>query len=244
MTFKRTLLIFALSLLPTFADKDLASKDELYEGKEYSVAFRNPKDHPDRPNVLLIGDSISIGYTIDVRKALHGKADVFRIPGNGKNSAYGQKNIKKWLAMNNGNWDVIHFNWGLWDLCYRHPKSKTQGHRDKINGTITASPEQYRVNMEKIVAQLKKSHAKLIWCATTPVPEHEAGRKLGDDLIYNQIAAEIMKKNEIAINDLHAHTLLKHAEIQIKDGDVHFNKKGSAYLAQKVAQKITAILPK
>lgn len=76
---------------------------------------------------------------MDVRKRLRGKADVFRIPGNGKNSAYGLKNLDKWIGKRK--WDVIHFNWGLWDLCYRHPKSKVQGRRDKVNGTITATPE-------------------------------------------------------------------------------------------------------
>ena len=40
--------------------------------------FVNPKDSPDLPNVLIIGDSISIGYTVAVRKLLDGKADVFR----------------------------------------------------------------------------------------------------------------------------------------------------------------------
>lgn len=243
-----TLFILTFSFISTpltiSAEDGLASKEELYTGKEYSAAFHNPKDNPDLPNVLIIGDSISIAYTVDVRKELHGKADVFRIPGNGKNSGYGLKNLNKWLKMKPGKWDVIHFNWGLWDLCYRHPQSKNQGRRDKINGTITAVPEQYRENMGKIVARLKKTNAKLIWCATTPVPEHEAGRKLGDDIKYNKIAEKIMKKNGILINDLHAHALLKHSEIQIKKGDVHFNKKGSAYLATKVAREITAALQK
>ena len=178
---------------------------------------------------------------MDVRKQLRGKAEGFRIAGNGKNSAYGLEHLDKGLG--NRKWDVIHFNWGLWDLCYRNPKSKTQGHRDKVNGTITATPEQYRGNLEKIVARLKKTGATLIWCTTTPVPEHEAGRKLGDDLIYNEVAEKIMNKNGVLINDLHAHALLKHPEIQIKKGDVHFTKKGSAYLAKKVAQEIEAALP-
>ena len=240
----QTLLIFALSLLPSLADPDLASEEELYEGKEYNTAFHNPKDDPNLPNVLLIGDSISIGYTVDVRKALKGKADVFRIRGNARNSAYGLKNIEKFLATKPAKWDLIHFNWGLWDLCYRHPKSKVQGKRDKVNGTLTATLEEYRANMEKIVARLKQTDATLIWCTTTPVPKHEAGRKLGDDLKYNAVAAEIMEKNEISTNNLHAHALLKQAEIQAKEGDVHFNKKGSAYLAQKVAQEISAALLK
>jgi len=156
--------------------------------------------------------------------------------------AYGLKNLDKWLAMKPGKWDVIHFNWGLWDLCYRNPKSKIQGHRDKVNGTVTATPEQYRENMVKIVARMKKTGATLIWCATTPVPKDEAGRKLGDDLIYNGVAEKIMQKNGVLINDLHAHALLKYDEIQVRKGDVHYTQKGSIYLAKKVAQEIEAEL--
>ncbi|MGD7651702.1 MAG: SGNH/GDSL hydrolase family protein [Verrucomicrobiales bacterium] len=244
---KRTILLMAAAWactgLSAFAGKELASEEELYTGKEYAAAFANPADNPSLPNVLLIGDSISNAYTVDVRKLLHGKADVFRIPGNGKNSAYGLKNLNKWLRMKPGKWDVIHFNWGLWDLCYRNPESKVQGYRDKVNGTITATPEAYRANMEKIVARLKKTGATLIWCTTTPVPEFEAGRKLGDDIKYNRIAGEIMKANGVLINDLHAHALVKHSEIQIKKGDVHYTKEGSAYLAGKVAREIAKALP-
>ncbi|MCP5538157.1 MAG: SGNH/GDSL hydrolase family protein [Akkermansiaceae bacterium] len=217
----------------------LESKDELYTGKEYSNAFKNPRD-TDLPNVLLIGDSISIAYTVDVRKLLKGKADVFRIPTNGKFAAHGARNIDQWLG--NRKWDIIHFNWGLWDICYRNPKAKTQGHRDKVNGKLTATPEAYRASMEKIVARLKKTNAKLIWCTTTPVPEFEAGRKVGDEVKYNAIAREIMQKNGIAINDLHAHALLKLPAIKNGKGNVHFTAEGSAYLAEKVAREIRSAL--
>jgi hypothetical protein len=219
---------------------ELASQEELYEGPEYAAAFKNPKDNPSRPNVLLIGDSISNAYTVDVRKLLRGKADVFRIPSNGKNTEFGLKNLDKWLG--DRKWDVIHFNWGLWDLCYRNEKSKTQGHRDIEGGTLTATPEQYRANMEQIVARLKQTGATLIWCSTTPVPEFEEGRKVGDDIIYNQIAAEIMKKNGIRIDDLYAYALTGLPEIQNGKGNVHFTAEGSAFLAAKVAEEISAVL--
>ncbi|BDS07240.1 hypothetical protein NT6N_22800 [Oceaniferula spumae] len=230
-----------ISTFQSHGAEDLADQSELYTGKEYANAFANPKDNPDLPNVLLIGDSISIGYTVDVRKLLKGKADVFRIPSNGKFAAFGAKNIDKWLGKRK--WDVIHFNWGLWDICYRNPKSKTQGHRDKINGTLTATPEQYQESMKKIVQRLKKTDAKLIWCATTPVPEEEAGRKVGDEIKYNAIAAKIMKEHDISINDLHSFALKGLPKIQKGKGDVHFTAEGSAYLAQKVAQEISAALP-
>ncbi len=242
-TIFKTLLgaLFLLITPSVYGAEELASKDELYEGKEYTKAFNNPKD-TDLPNVLLIGDSISIGYTIDVRKLLKGKADIFRIPSNGKFAAHGAQNIDKWLG--DRKWDVIHFNWGLWDICYRNKKSKNQGGRDKVNGQLTATPEKYKASMEQIVVRLRKTNAKLIWCATTPVPEHEAGRKMGDEVKYNLIAQKIMKKNEITINDLHAHSLLKQPEIQKQKGDVHFTSEGSAYLAQKVSKEIESILNK
>lgn len=221
--------------------EDLADQAELYTGKEFKRAFANPKDDPNRPNVLLIGDSISIGYTIEVRKLLNDKADIFRVPTNGQYAAFGLENLDKWLGKKT-KWDVIHFNWGLWDLCYRNPKSKTQGHRDKLNGTLTATPQQYRETMEQIVKRLKQTDAKLIWCATTPVPEHELGRKAGDALKYNAIAKEVMDANGITTNDLHAHALLKLPKIQVKKGDVHFTKTGYAYLAAKVAADVSKLL--
>ncbi len=96
--------------------------------------------------------------------------------------------------------------------------------------------------MEKIVARLRETGATLIWCTTTPVPQFEAGRKVGDEIRYNAIAEEIMKKNGVLINDLHAHATLKLPEIQLKKGDVHYTKAGSAYLAEKVALEISSAL--
>ena len=220
----------------------LADQSELYIGKEYQDAFKNPADNSELPNVLLIGDSISIGYTVEVRKLLANKADVFRIPTNGKNSAYGLRNLDKWLQANH--WDVIHFNWGLWDVCYRHPKSKTQGKRDKVNGTLTTTPDDYKENIIAIVEKLKQTKAQLIWSHTTPVPQYEEGRKVGDEIIYNNIAAAVMNEHHILVNDLHAHAALRVPEIFFKKGDVHFTKEGYAYLAKKVAQDIQKSLNK
>ena len=216
-------------------NNSLADQSELYTGEEFQKALTNPEE-TGLPKVLLIGDSISIGYTCDVRKLLKGKADVFRVRDNCRNSADGDKFLEEWLG--DKEWDVIHFNWGLWDICYRHPESKEYGHRDKKRGTLTATPEEYRKNMESIVAKLKETGAKLIWCATTPVPEGEAGRIMGDEIKYNAIAEEIMKENNIAINDLHSHAMKQCPEIHTIPGDVHFNDKGCAFLAEKVAAEI------
>jgi len=232
--------LLLVAAFKTNGGEGLVSKDELYIGEQYSSAFAMLEDDPYLPNVLLIGDSISIGYTVDVRKQLAGKADIFRMPTNGKYASYGLENLDEWLESRK--WDVIHFNWDLWDICYRNPLSETQGNRDKINGTLTATPDQYRESMKNIVTRLKKTNAKLIWCTTTPVPEFEEGRKVGDEIRYNQIAETIMKDNGVLINDLHSHALLKLPEIQKKNGDVHFTTQGYAYLAEKVSLEISLVL--
>lgn len=196
------------------------------------------------PRVLLIGDSISIGYTLPVRELLKGKANVHRVPTNAGNTGMGLEGLPKWLNEKNGKWDVIHFNWGLWDLCYRNPESKNQGHRDKENGTITHSVEEYVANLETIVQQLEQSGATLIFATTTPVPEGELGRKTGDDHRYNQAALEVMKKHHIAIDDLHAVMAGKMEKYGKNPGDVHYTPEGYERLAQQVARSIESALAK
>ena len=75
------------------------------------------------PRVLLIGDSISMGYTLPTRTLLAGKANLHRIPQNGGPTKNGIAQIDKWLGT--GKWDVIHFNWGIHDLKFM-PDGKRQ----------------------------------------------------------------------------------------------------------------------
>src|SRR5689334_14491816 len=79
-------------------------------------AFAAVKDDPALPRVLLIGDSISIGYTVPTREKLKRKANVHRPGTNCGPTTRGVENLDKWLG--DGKWDVIHFNFGLHDLKY------------------------------------------------------------------------------------------------------------------------------
>lgn len=196
---------------------------------------------PTLPKVLIIGDSISIGYTPAVIELLKGEADVERVKGNCGDTRAGLEKLKKtWLG--DTKWDVIHFNWGLHDLCYRNPEAKEQGNRDKVKGTISVPLDQYEKNLDVLVGQLKETGAVLIWAATTVVPEDEAGRIVGDDIKYNAVAAKVMQKHGIAINDLHA--LSKgFAGKYSKPGNVHYDQEGSGKLAEQVAASIREHLP-
>ena len=196
----------------------------------------------DLPKALLIGDSISIGYTPHVVAALKGRVEVRHHRGNAQHTGTGLKMLEKWIGKTH--WDVIHFNWGLWDLCYRHPQSKVQGRRDKARGTLTTPLEQYEKNLDQLVVRLKKTKAKLIWAHTTTVPKGEAGRKVGDDTRYNDAATRVMKKHGIVINDLNALSDSFPPELFTAPGNVHFKKEGSKKIGQAVARKISETLGK
>ena len=194
----------------------------------------------DLPRALLIGDSISIGYTPHVVAALQGKVEVSHHKGNAQHTGTGLKMLERWIG--GKQWDVIHFNWGLWDLCYRHSGSKVQGRRDKGKGKLTISLEQYEKNLDQLASRLKKTRARLIWAHTTTVPKGEAGRKVGDDDRYNEAAARVMKKHGIEINDLNALSDSFPPALFTAAGNVHFKTEGSKRLGQAVAGKITAAL--
>ncbi len=210
--------------------------------KKQSPVFAPIEDDPKLPRVLLIGDSISIGYTLPVRERLEGIANLHRVPTNAGHTGMGIEGIPKWLEARGGEWDVIHFNHGLWDLCYRNPEAKTQGNRDKVNGKQTFSVEEYAANLETIVGLLEKTGAHLIFATTTPVPEGELGRVVGDDLRYNEAAIAVMEKHGIEINDLHAVMAGKMEQYGKKPGDVHYTDEGSALLADQVAGIIAEAL--
>ncbi|MFO7821700.1 MAG: alpha/beta hydrolase fold domain-containing protein [Lentisphaeria bacterium] len=190
----------------------------------------------DLPNVLLLGDSISIGYTEPVIKLLRNVCNVRRAPDNCGDTKRGLRDLEAWLG--DEKWDLIHFNWGLHDLCHRHPDSQVYGNRDKQKGQISVPPEQYRQNLEILVKRLEKSAPKLIFANTTVVPPGEAGRFEGDEVCYNRIAAEIMDAHRIPVNDLYTLTAGFSPELFSNPSDVHFSEQGYKIIARQVADSI------
>ena len=181
------------------------------------------------PRVLLIGDSISMGYTLPVRKRLVGRANVHRIPTNGGPTKNGVARLDAWLG--SGRWDVIHFNHGIHDLRFMD------------DGQRQVGPADYEANLRKIVARLKQTGATLIWATITPIPDGELNppRRFGSVAEYNAIAARVMRENGIRINDLNAHVTPRFAELQTPR-DLHYQPAGYEFLAEKVAAEIQVVL--
>lgn len=179
------------------------------------------KDDPKLPRVLLIGDSVSRGYTLPARVALQRKANVHRAPENCGPTSNGIKKMEVWLG--EGKWDVIHFNFGIHDR-------KT-------------SAKDYEDRLELIVKQLKATGAKLIWASTTPIPpDTKDGPEATTAIIEkNRIAADIMKKNMVHVNDLFDFITPQLSKVQ-NPMDVHFKGEGYDMLGRQVALKIEQVL--
>ena len=214
------------------------NKKEKPKPKKKNPAMEKVVDDPNLPRVLLIGDSISIGYTVAVRDLLKGKANVHRPLTNCGPTSKGVAEIDAWLGEKK--WDVIHFNWGLHDLKYMGSKGQNLADPNAKDSHPQIPIDQYKANMTKLVARLKQTGATLIWRSTTPVPEGAKGRVVGDSAKYNAVAASIMKENSIAIDDMFTYSR-KMEGIQLPK-NVHYSKEGSEQLAKKVVESIQAKL--
>ncbi len=152
--------------------------------------------NPALPNVLLLGDSISIGYTLQVRKLLEGKANVYRplrktgLPDNCFTAKNGVEHLKDWLGSTK--WSVIHFNFGLHDLMYI---SDTKVEDVKKEGHPELTIPEYTKNLETLLPMLKETGAKLIFATTTTVPEGEKKRIPGDENNYNAAALTVIQRS-------------------------------------------------
>lgn len=207
-------------------------------GPRVHPALRPVEDEPGLPRVLLIGDSISMGYTVPVRERLKGKANVHHPPANCGPTTRGLQQLDAWLGETK--WSVIHFNFGLHDLKYMDEKGRLAAVQ---KGTQQVPIEAYKKNLERIVQRLRKTGAALIWAATTPVPEGASGRIRGDAARYNAVAAEVMKARGIAVDDLYGFALPRLEKIQ-RPKNVHFTPEGSKALAEQVASHILKALEK
>ncbi len=132
-------------------------------------------------------------------------------------------------------WDVIHFNWGIWDMAYRDPQPGNPMHPCKYNGTLTTSLEEYEKNLRQLVARINQTGASLIWGSITPVHEDTPGRFKEDAPRYNAVAEKIMREFDVRINDLFAESLRLGYP---KRPDVH----STGNLAPKVIEEIEAAL--
>lgn len=183
------------------------------------------ENKPARPGVLIIGDDVYQQLAMGAVSELKHRARVHiakwpaRVLPSSTN-ALEQIDLLLGLKDAAGNdvpeakrptWDLIHLNVGLGDLIHRVPNLKS--HRSlpyDLGGVITTDAAQYEKQLETLIQliRIKVPTAKIIWASTTPIRSSNAKFfKLGSEVEYNQIAARVMKKHGVRINDMHAYVL-------------------------------------
>ena len=240
-TMKTTFSLF-LTFLTLFSATAYPQAAKAKKKRPASGAMAPVTDVEGLPRVLLIGDSISIGYTVHVRNLLKGKANVHRPRANCGPTTRGLQSIEDWLKTGGEGkkWDIIHFNWGLHDLKYMGKDGSNLADPKNPASRQQVPPAEYEKNLAKLTQRLKKTGAKLIWRNTTPVPEGSQGRVVGDSAKYNTIAARIMDKEGIPTDDLF--TFTKENPSLIREANVHYTPEGSKALAAEVVKAIKKAL--
>lgn len=182
------------------------------DGKGWRLDMAKVVD-PKRPRVLLIGDSILNGYGKQVTAALAGKAyvDVW------VNPHCQSEHVNKLLAqvLENGPYDVVHFNMGLHGWQEGRIKE----------GTFEPLTKAYvQVIRDKLPS------AKIIWASSTPVTVKGKPSELHPEINpviieHNRMAANVMKEMNVPVNDFYSLLVPK---LELARGD-QFHWKPEAY---------------
>jgi len=162
----------------------------------------------DRLNAIIIGDSVSIGYTPHVADALQDQVFVQHSPadvsdGGAEETAYGLQCIENFLRGSDGSAivpDLLYFNWGLHNLN-TDPASNVPGQ----SGTV----EEYLPSLVNITARImdwatndNSGRTAILFGLTSP---EMCDVELDDEVqSLNQQALELMSEVGIPTVDLHA----------------------------------------
>ena len=189
-------------------------------------------------HVLLIGDSIRMGYVPEVRALL---ADTATVDFPGENCRFTTNTLcflSAWAEQLTEapaeEIDLVHWNNGLWDVCHF------------AGDPMPLVPqEEYRINLHRIASRLRGlfPKARILFSLTTPVDENSTKFQHGVPMrtnaeisAYNEIACQAMGEEGIPVNPLdeYASTLPSILHIDW----VHYTPEGYRLLAENVADFI------
>lgn len=185
-------------------------------------------------DLILIGDSIRMGYQDTVRERLSS----FRLwspEANGGDSANVRAHLDEWVLDRSPR--LVHLNCGLHDL--KKPFDSPQAQ---------VSLSDYRDNVSHIFDRILDSGAQLMWASTTPVDEQLHHRNKGFDRFaadvtsYNEVAAELASARDVPIDDLYSTMEQAGTARYLRDDGVHFSDEGSALLGNAVADRVEPLL--
>ena len=168
--------------------------------------------------VLLLGDSIRLGYERYVKAMLEGVADVYT-PGdiNNGTAQFALRWVHEWKRRGNfpDDLDLVHWNAGLWDVL-------------RILGDDTLSPPDfYGDTLRRLSERLRLifPKAKQVFALSTWVQEEqyrgEYKRKNSDIEWFNEIAIKTLSPLGVEFDDLYS--VAKNAPAECWSDMTHFN---------------------
>ena len=183
------------------------------------------------PLVVLIGDSIRMGYQDHVISQLAGRAEIWVPKENGGDSRNVLAHLDQWVFSRQP--DLVHVNCGLHDL-------------KRAFGAASSVPvDEYGRNVRQILQRLQRElDGVVVWATTTPVDETWHHQNKGFDRLeadveaYNAAARAVAEDLGVPIDDLFAVVEREgKARLLTQDG-VHFTEEGSQLLGRAVAECI------
>ena len=180
-----------------------------------------------KPCLMLIGDSIRMIYQPFVARMLAGQAEVVGPAENARFALYTLQRLSFWLEELPPS-DVIHWNNGLWDVGHSTQRVPAQQPIDMYVG-----------NLALILERLSTTGAQIIWATMTPIHppslRKEDGWSWKSEEIdrYNDAALELMRNNDVHINDL-SRVIQSDIDRFLPPHDHHMNEAGAEACAKAV----------
>ena len=184
-----------------------------------------------KPSVLLLGDSISLGYREFVKADLEGVMNVYYPPEDGRFAAYTFRALYEWTRDCDfpKDMDFVYWNNGLWDTA-------------RIFGDEPqTSLHDYEIMISRVYQRLKYLFptARIIFATTTPVIEDlfdkEVSYCLNDDIKkYNEAAKQVVLKSGGIVHDLYGNGIETYPR-QVYQDAIHFLPQASQFIAQNIS---------
>lgn len=206
-------------------------------------------------NVLLVGDSIRLGYQSKVAELLGSDVKIYAPAENCRFTKFALWGMFAWMEeWGNPRIDAVHWNTGIWDL-----------HRCTADGELFSSVDEYVRDNIRLARQMASYSDKLIWANIIPggrgldkmaginaLINTEPGMKKinltdyqdkwnADVVRYNKAAEKALSEMGVHINDLYS-LMAADTDRFISDDGIHPTGDGYDVLARKVADEISALI--
>lgn len=190
--------------------------------------------------VLLLGDSIRMGYDSMVKELLSDKYEVLFPEDNGRFSSYTLWQMNQYFK-NEGSFDLVHWNNGYWDMNPERP----------MNEPIHPV-EEYVSILKRMIRLIRSQNAEPVFATTTPVYKVggakdntgiEAEISYQDSWVqkYNHAARILMQREQVTVNDLYALCLKGEKYYKCEDM-LHLTEEGYWKIAVQTTELIRNIL--